>query len=125
MLKQLLVAVLVFGGLVVGLKPLSAQVLPPTPDDLTLHPGDSITWTPFAPHKARFGGPDVMHNGKTESLTPFSDVQKVLVLDPALTANGNANTVPPQPAKNLQIVPASGPIWVLKTPQGDKRLTVP
>jgi hypothetical protein len=172
-MPKLLVSILMaFGVFLIEPGPLSAQVTPPTPEDLTLRPGDTITWTPSAPHKVRLGGPAVTHGGKPVALTPFSDVQKILTLQPALTADAQgiattpgttpvtatvkqdavisgvpgfnftcgfvphyglmvtvpftitAQSSPAQPPKTLQIVPANGPIWILKTPQGDKRLTV-
>lgn len=173
MSKSLFSGILAFSVLFIDATPLSAQVSPPTPDDLTLHPGDTITWTPANPHKVRFGGPAEKHGATTVALTPFSDVQKVLTLQPALTANAQGiattpgstpvtakvkpdaatsgvtgfdftcgfaphyglmvtvpfkivpNTIPPQPARTLQIGVAGGPIWVLNTPQGQKRLTLP
>jgi hypothetical protein len=62
-----------------GSTPLSAQA--PTPGDLTLHPGDKITWSPLTVHRLRFGG-SVTHNNGSLALTPFADVQKVLTFDP-------------------------------------------
>ena len=173
MTRLVLPVFVAFCGLFIGLQPLSAQTPPATADDLTLRPGDTITWAPTAPHKLRLGGPPVTHSGAQVTLTPFTDVLKVLDVTPTLTADaqGIATTPgvtqvtatvrpdaatsgvtafnftcgfpphyglmvtvpfkivpksnPPQPAKSLQIVPASGPIWVLKTPQGDRRLTLP
>jgi hypothetical protein len=173
-MPRLLVSVLIaFGVFVIRTGPLLAQVTAPTPEDLTLRPGDKITWTPSPPHKIRFGGPAVMHGGKSVALSSFTDVQKNLTLQPALTADAQgiattpgstpvtatvkadaatsgvpgfnftcgfaphyglmvtvpftiaAQTSPPQPAKTLQIEPAGGPIWILKTAKGDKRLTLP
>jgi hypothetical protein len=54
----------------------AAQSAPPA-EELILHPGDTITWTPEDPHRLRFGG-TVTHNGTQLNLTPFSDVMKVL-----------------------------------------------
>ena len=53
----------------------------PTAEDLTLHPGDTITWTPIGPHRVQFGGDDV---------TPFSEVETILEsIEPELTANAD------------------------------------
>jgi hypothetical protein len=58
---------------------LSAQEQAPTEQDLTLHPGDTITWSPSQPHRVQFGGPGV---------TAFSEVEKILTdIKPSLTAN--------------------------------------
>jgi hypothetical protein len=76
--------------LALGSTPLSAQPAP-TPDDLALHPGDTITWTPVTPHKVRFGGV-----AGTVTLTPFSDVQKVLKdITPSLTADSQGIATTP------------------------------
>jgi len=59
----------------------------PTKEDLTLHPGDTITWTPApgSPHRVRFGGTVA---GKT--LTPFADVEKILEnISPKLIKDGD------------------------------------
>jgi hypothetical protein len=58
----------------------------PTPEELTLRPGDTLTWTTAAPHRLRFGG-TVTHDGKPLSLTSFADVQKILDLSPAPTVD--------------------------------------
>jgi hypothetical protein len=65
--------------------PLFAQDTAPTPEDLTLRPGDKIIWTSDSPHRLRFGG-SVTHAGAPLPLTPFVDVQNLLDLDPVLTA---------------------------------------
>lgn len=65
--------------------PLFAQDTTPTPEDLTLRPGDKIIWTADAPHRLRFGG-SVTHAGTPLPLTPFADVQNLLDLEPKLTA---------------------------------------
>lgn len=57
--------------------PLFAQDTTPTPEDLTLRPGDKIIWTADAPHRLRFGG-SVTHAGTPLPLTPFADVQNLL-----------------------------------------------
>jgi hypothetical protein len=67
---------------------------PPTPDDLTLRPGDTITWTVNTPHKVRFGG-SVSFNNASLDLTPFKDVQNILDLDPALTADDDGIALGP------------------------------
>lgn len=145
----------------------SAQEPPPTLDELTLRPGDTITWSPTAPHRLRFGG-TVTHNNIEVKLTPFSDVQKILDVSPALKADaqgvalaetgakvtakvkadaatsgvseffftcgftphtGLMVTVPfkiapskGEPARNVEIVSANPPRWILKS---DKKLTRP
>ena len=57
---------------------------PLTDEELTLRPGDTITWSPGNPHRIRFGG-SVMHSGNAIRLPSFQNVQKVLdlVLMPA------------------------------------------
>lgn len=50
----------------------------PTPEDLTLRPGDTITWSGLG-HVVQFGG-----SVAGVTLTPLSDVQKVLSFTPAL-----------------------------------------
>jgi hypothetical protein len=170
MTKNLLAALGLTALLTVGLGPLLAQEPAPTQDDLTLRPGDTITWAPSPPHRVRFGG-TVSHNGNL-ALTPFADVQKVLNISPALVADAQGvalgdtgatvtatvksdaatsgvseffftcgfpphtgmmvtvpfKVAPPiagQPPRNVQIVSANPPRWVLKTAQGDKKLTRP
>src|SRR5947207_13852977 len=64
---------------------------PPTPEELTLRPGDTITWTTQAPpsvHRLRFGG-SVTHNGQQLNLTTFDNAKKILDLDQNLTVDGN------------------------------------
>ena len=63
-----------------------AQEPPPTPDELILHPCDTITWLPSKPHQVRFGSA-VTHSGAPLELTRFSDVQKVLDISPSLKAD--------------------------------------
>src|SRR5690349_1253541 len=58
----------------------------PTPEELTLHPGDTLTWTTTAPHQLRFGG-SVTHGGPL-ALTPWTDVQKVLDVQQSPTVDG-------------------------------------
>jgi hypothetical protein len=157
--KMFISVVSLLALLAAGATPVSAQEPPPTPAELTLRPGDTITWSTSGPHRLRFGG-TVTHGGANLSLTPFADVQKVLDLNPALSAgpdgvamggvgatvtatvkanaatqgvaeffftcghvphNGIMVTVPfkidasgGQPARNLQIVSANPPRWVLK-----------
>jgi hypothetical protein len=57
---------------------------PPTDEELTLHPGDTITWSPGNPHRVRFGG-TVVHKGNMITLPSFATVKRVLdlVLMPA------------------------------------------
>jgi hypothetical protein len=71
----------------------------PTPQDLTLHPGDKITWMPTAPHRVRFGG-SITFNNATLALTSFSDVSKVLKdFNPPLTADGQGVALAPTGTK--------------------------
>ena len=68
---------------------LIAQEVPPTPEELTLRPGDTITWTPSRPHRLRFGGTTTV-DGEPVVLTPFSEVSRILeAFDPPLTANSD------------------------------------
>ena len=62
----------------------------PTPDELTLRPGDTITWTVNGPHRLRFGG-----TVGSVVLPPFDEVTKLLDLDPALTADANGVAIGP------------------------------
>ena len=149
--------------------PLFAQEPPPTAEELTLHPGDTITWTPSSPHRLRFGG-TVTHGGSSLTLTAFADVQKVLNISPSLTVDsdgialgGTGETINAtvksdaatsgvtqffftcgfpfhtglmvtlpftiqansgQTPRNIQLVSANPPRWVLKD-SPDKKLTRP
>ena len=49
---------------------------PPTDEELTLRPGDTITWSPSNPHRIRFGG-TVVHKGNMITLPPFGMVNPV------------------------------------------------
>jgi hypothetical protein len=62
-----------------------AQELPPSKEELTLRPGDSIRWAPSAAHQVQFGGGTI--NGKP--MTPFATVQAILELPPSLKADGD------------------------------------
>jgi hypothetical protein len=73
-----------------------AQATSPTDAELTLRPGDMITWAPNAPHRVRFGG-TVNHSGANLVLTPFADIQKVLDISPALTADAQGVATTPDP----------------------------
>ena len=84
MLKMLFKVVMVVAGLAV-VPTLTAQT-GPTPEELTVRPADTLTWTTQAPHRLRFGG-SVTHNGKPLALTPFADVQKVLEFSVAPTVD--------------------------------------
>ena len=84
MLKMLLKVVMVVAALAV-VPTLTAQT-GPTPEELTLRPGDTLTWTTQSPHRLRFGG-SVTHNGKPLPLTLFADVQKVLEFNVAPTVD--------------------------------------
>jgi plastocyanin len=53
---------------------------PPTAEELTLRPGDTIRWTPGPAHEVQFGG---------GALTPFSTVQSILNLPSTLTPDAN------------------------------------
>jgi hypothetical protein len=76
----------------------------PTAADLTLRPGDTITWTPAGPHKVQFGGTVTVNVGgqsTTITLTSPTDIEKVLTnFSPAL---------PPKPASgpDVRIFPAA------------------
>src|SRR5258708_4661734 len=56
---------------------------PPTDEELTLRPGDTITWSPASVHRIRFGGKvrtnaaDFPTNNNVQ-LPSFTDVKKVL-----------------------------------------------
>jgi hypothetical protein len=50
---------------------------PLTDEELTLRPGDTITWSPENPHRIRFGG-SVVHGGNMVRLPSFDTVKKVL-----------------------------------------------
>lgn len=91
--------------LAVSAGPVSAQEPPPTPDDLILRPGDTITWSPSAPHRVRFGGTVTTPNG-TVTLTPFGDVQKVLDISPPLTADAQGVALAPTGAQVTATVKA-------------------
>jgi hypothetical protein len=153
-----LVGIVVFSSM-----PLSAQ---PTADELTVRPGDTITWTVSPPHQLRFGG-SVTHSGAPLALTPFATVQTILDLNPAMTPgtdgialgptgagakvtatvkssaaagseffftcgfgphNNLMVTVPLKiaaasgPPRQIEIMSAMPPRWVLKTATGDKNL---
>ena len=74
---------------------LAAQEPAPTPEDLTLRPGDTVTWTPSRPHLVRFGG-TVNIGGESLTLTPFADVTQVLEdFSPRLTAGPNGIATAP------------------------------
>ena len=49
----------------------------PTPEELTLRPGDTVTWIPAPQHSLRFGG-NVTHNGKPLALTAPADIEALL-----------------------------------------------
>ena len=112
MYKMLIVSVLMLGLSAIGLASFLAQEPPPTAQDLTLHPGDKITWTPAAPHRVRFGG-SVNFNNAPLALTPFSDVSKILKdFNPPLTADAQGVAIAPTATKLTATVsetaPASG-----------------
>lgn len=147
---------LIVVGMIVIAPAVSLAQPAPTDADLTLHPGDRITWTTVAPHRLQFGGANV---------TSFADVQKVLKdIDPPLLvddqgiAKGRPNstvtatvrddaatsgvatlnfTCGAHPAlmvtkpftfaadrqsRDVQIVSAPPPTWILKTDHGDTKL---
>jgi hypothetical protein len=60
---------------------------PPTDEELTLHPGDTITWSPSSVHRVRFGGKvrpntaDFPTNNNVQ-LPSFTDIKKVLDIAP-------------------------------------------
>src|SRR5438093_7676467 len=90
MTRRVLVIVGAVSTLIVGLAVLGAQETPkpdiPTPEELTLRPGDIITLAPQPPHRVQFGG-TVTHNNVTVTLTSFGDIQKILDVSPQLAAN--------------------------------------
>lgn len=60
---------------------------PPTDQELTLRPGDTITWSPSSVHRVRFGGkvrPDSADfpTNNNVQLPSFTDVKKVLDIAP-------------------------------------------
>lgn len=158
------------GLLAIGGGPLMAQAeSAPTADELTLRPGDTITWAPASPHRVRFGG-TVTHQGAQLPLTTFAAVENLIEITPKLTPDANGIALagvgekvtasvkstaapgeeffftcgfPPhtgmmvtvafkiaaaaagQPARNIEIVSANPPRWLLKTPAGDKSLNRP
>jgi hypothetical protein len=67
---------------------LAAEIAtPPTDEELTLRPGDTITWMPSTPHRLRFGGkvrPDKgdFPTNNNVQLPSFTDVKKVLNIAP-------------------------------------------
>lgn len=67
---------------------LAAEIAtPPTEEELTLRPGDTITWSPSGVHRIRFGGKvrpnatDFPTNNNVQ-LPSFTDVKKVLNITP-------------------------------------------
>jgi hypothetical protein len=81
-MRKALLSFLIFtSALNLALEPLLAQPAP-TDQDLTLRPGDRLSWSPSAPHRVQFGGTP---GGIT--LTPYSNVQKVLDISPPLTTD--------------------------------------
>lgn len=80
------------GMLALASTPLVAQDVAPTAEELTLRPGDTITWTLNQPHRLRFGG-SVTHAGASLPLTPFADVRNLLDLNPAPTPGPDGTAV--------------------------------
>jgi hypothetical protein len=81
-MRKALLPILIFASaLNLGPEPLWAQPAP-TDQDLTLHPGDNIVWSPSAPHRVQFGG-----TPGGVPLTPYPDIQRVLDISPPLTAD--------------------------------------
>jgi plastocyanin len=170
MSKVLLWVLGVVGILAMAGGPLMAQVEPaPTAEELTLRPGDTISWAPASPHRMRFGG-TVTHKGAPLPLTTFAALENLIEITPKLTPDANGIALagpgekvtasvkstaapggeffftcgfPPhtgmmvavafkiaaatagQPARNIEIVSANPPRWLLKTPGGDKSLNRP
>jgi hypothetical protein len=54
--KTLISTLIYLGALTVGPGSLLAQEPPPTPEELTFRPGDTIGWSPSARHRVRFRG---------------------------------------------------------------------
>ena len=89
MSKVLLWVLGVVGILAMGGGPLMAQVEPaPTAEELTLRPGDTISWAPASPHHVRFGG-TVTHKGAQLPLTTFATVENLIEITPKLTPDAN------------------------------------
>src|ERR1700694_1072786 len=63
----------------------------PTPEDLTLRPGDTITWSGPG-HVVQFGGSAAGGTTLPPPLTPLSDVQKVLSFTPALELSSDGKS---------------------------------
>jgi hypothetical protein len=78
MSKTLLSILSLLGMLAVGPTPTWAQEPAPSKEELTLRPGDTITWRPSSVHRVRFGG----KVRSTLRLTPFADVKQVLDFSP-------------------------------------------
>jgi hypothetical protein len=85
-----LVSIIVFIGML-ALIPgrIHAAEIPtsPTDEELTLRPGDTITWSPSSVHRVRFGGkvrPDSgdFPTNNNVQLPSFTDVKKVLDIAP-------------------------------------------
>ena len=71
----------------------------PTSEEVTLRPGDKITWTPTNPHRVRFGGTITVNDAEVR-LTSFSDVQKVLKdFNPQLTVDAEGIALGPPGGK--------------------------
>ena len=106
--------VFVFALNVLSIFPTPTPAQSPTPDQLTLRPGDKIIWfDPSSGHVVQFGG---------GSLTPLADIQKVLVFEPELEIFENGTlgfsrqggnplltaTVKPDAARSGVTAPAAG-----------------
>jgi plastocyanin len=90
MFKRLLAGIGFVVMLATGPTGLSAQPAP-SPEDLTLHPGDTITWTPGPPHGVQFGG--------VQGVSAFTAVKAILDF-----GNANLPESPPGVAKGGQNV---------------------
>jgi hypothetical protein len=89
-MSKMLLGILAFVGMLALVRePVQAAEIPtpPTDDELTLRPGDTITWSPASVHRVRFGGKvrpnttDFPTNNNVQLLS-FTDVKKVLNIAP-------------------------------------------
>jgi hypothetical protein len=88
MSKTLLGVLSLMGALAMAPPVRAAEIqTPPTDEELTLRPGDTITWSPSSVHRVRFGGKvrpdntDFPTNNNVQ-LPSFAGVKKVLDIAP-------------------------------------------
>jgi hypothetical protein len=88
MFKPFLSILSLIGMLALAPPLLAAEIPgPPTDEELTLRPGDTITWSPDSVHRIRFGGKVRTNTAKFPTnnnvqLPSFTDVKKVLDIAP-------------------------------------------